>query len=84
MIKTFYESGDFKAKSEAEKWLAEYGYSYGSTQMNYPIGILKGDFCISKWRGMRKKEKGQLHGMMTSNDFRKGPVLIEILDIYFH
>ncbi len=83
MVKTFYESGDFKAKREAEKWLEEYGYSYGSMQMDKPIGILKGQIYISKWRGMTDREKGQLHGLMTSNDFRKGPVLVEIKDMYF-
>ncbi len=83
MIKTFYETGDFKAKSAAGNWLDDNGYSYGSMQMNKPIGILKGEVYISKWRGMTDREKGQLHGLMTSNDFRKGPVLVEIKDMYF-
>lgn len=83
MVKTFYETGDFKAKYAAEKWLDNNKYSYGSMQMDKPIGILKGEIYISKWRGMTDIEKGQLHGLMTSNDFRIGPVLIEIKDMYF-
>ena len=48
----FNEDGDFNAFYAAHHWLRERGYSIGSMCMDMPIGILKGDRCIAKWRNL--------------------------------
>jgi hypothetical protein len=75
---TFNQTGDFKAVNAAQKWLHENGYSYGSMCMDMPIGILKGDWCIAKWRNLNAKERKQLDGQLISKDFREGPVVIQL------
>lgn len=75
---TFDQTGDFKAVNAACNWLRENGYSYGSMCMNMPIGILKGDWCIAKWRNLNAKERKQLDGQLVSDDFREGPVVIQL------
>ena len=76
----FNQTGDFSAVNAARKWLQEQGYSYGSMCMDMPIGILKGSWCIAKWRNLTMKERKQLDGQMVSSDFRDGPVVIQLKD----
>lgn len=76
----FNQTGDFSAVSAARKWLQDHGYSYGSMCMDMPIGILKGSWCIAKWRNLTMKERKQLDGQMVSSDFRDGPVIIQLKD----
>lgn len=76
----FNEDGDFNAFYAAHHWLRERGYSIGSMCMDMPIGILKGDWCIAKWRNLNAKERNQLDGQLISKDFRKGPVVIRLKD----
>ena len=57
MKKVFDKTGDFAAFQEAENYLKENGYSWGSMQRDDPIGIMKGDYDIAKWRNLSAKEK---------------------------
>ncbi len=76
----FNQTGDFSAVNAARKWLQDHGYSYGSMCMDMPIGILKGSWCIAKWRNLTPKERNQLDGKLISLDFRNGPVIIQLKD----
>ena len=64
----FHGNGEtFSAKYEAEAWLSKNGYSYGSSSVDGPQGVVKGeDVYISKWRGMTTKEKSQLDGTLRA------------------
>lgn len=75
--KTFSEPGNFEALYSAQKWLEQNGYSFGSNCRGSPIGILKGDFIIAKWRNLTKREIDQLDGELTG-DMRNGPVTIRL------
>lgn len=74
----FNESGDFQSYYKACEWLKENGYSYGSMERGEPIGLMKGDFNISKWRNLRPFEREKLDGIMTSRSFRESSVKITI------
>ena len=73
------QKGDFAAYYAACDWCKKNGVSYGSMQRDDPIGLMRGDCDISKWRNMTKKEQDSLDGQMTG-DKRNGPVIIEIKD----
>jgi hypothetical protein len=75
--KKFEQKGTWAAYDVARQWLKESGYSYGSSSVDGPVGILKGDFCISKWRNMTPKERSQLDGTL-SGELREGPVVIRL------
>jgi len=68
-IKIFHGDGStFSARYEAEKWLTENGYSYGSSCAMFPTGIVKGEnIYIAKWRNMSKKERNALDGELHAN-----------------
>jgi hypothetical protein len=76
----FNREGTFQALWAAQGWLEENGYSYGSTCRDMPIGILKGDWLIAKWKNLNKKEIGELDGVLISDDFREGPCKILIYE----
>ena len=80
MKKTFNQTGTFEAIRTAEKWLADNGYSYGSMQGRDPIGILKGDIYIPKWRNIPAYGRKKLDGTITGTDKRNGPVTVEIFE----
>lgn len=48
--KTFSETGTFQALYAAQVWLAQNGYSYGSSCVLMPV--LKVDFLIAKWNNL--------------------------------
>jgi len=80
---TFNGNGDdFSAISEAQKWLDDNGYSYGSMCGDYPIAIARGvGIQIAKWRNISKYEKdNEIDGVIKSLDFRCGSVTIEFKD----
>ena len=79
MTKVFNETGDFAAFYAASSWLRENGYSFGSMQRENPIGIMKGDWYISKWTNMSSDEIRQLDGRIIG-DMRNGPVTVTIKD----
>ncbi len=75
---TFDKVGTFSALYAAQAWLRENGYSFGSLCVGMPIGILKGTWSIAKWRNLTGKEREQLDGQLTSDDFREGPVVLRL------
>ena len=69
---------DFGDSEEAEKWLADRGFSVGRMQGKDPRGILYGDFDIQKWRNLSAEQRCFLDGWMVG-DMRNGPVLVRAL-----
>ena len=57
----------FSAKYEAESWLRENGYSVGSSSIDGPQGVVKGEAYISKWRNMTKSEQSELDGVLYAD-----------------
>ncbi|MBB4126260.1 hypothetical protein GGR77_001550 [Xanthomonas translucens] len=77
LVVRFEVTGDFVALRAAEAWCRERGVSYGPQQRGAPIGLLVGDYVISKWRGMSAAERAALHGTITG-DTRNGPLVLRI------
>lgn len=77
MTKIFDRTGDFEAFRDAESWLKENGYSWGSMQGDAPIGVMRGDYDIAKWRNLSTREINALDGTITG-DKRNGPVTVTI------
>lgn len=71
---------DFQNYYDACAWLKKNGYSYGSMQREAPIGVMKGEFSISKWRGMSEYEKNRLDGTIEflDGDPRFGRVVVKV------
>ncbi|TDF42481.1 hypothetical protein EYS14_03600 [Alteromonadaceae bacterium M269] len=69
-----YFEGDgttFSAKYEAENWLRDNGYSYGSSCVNGPQGVIKGEAYISKWYNLSVEEREEMDGALYAD--REGP-----------
>ena len=79
MKKIFTEEGTFKAFNAATKWCKDNGFSVGSMQRDAPIGLMRGDYQISKWRNLRKQEIYELDGKITGDKWN-GPVWVEIFN----
>lgn len=60
----------FDAYYKALAFLKTSGYSYGSMCGDEPIGIMKGDYRIAKWKNLSKEDKKELDGIVISPDFR--------------
>lgn len=81
MIKIFDKPGTFNSLYAAESWLRQNGYSYGSLAGDSPVALFKGKCYVSKWYNLSESEKKNVNGLMTSKNFREGPVKIEIFFI---
>lgn len=75
----FAITGDFAATRAAEDWCKAHGISVGTMQRGAPRGLLVGDFDISKWRNMNRREIAALHGQLIG-DGRNGPVRVQLFD----
>lgn len=75
--KTFDQIGTFSAYYAACDWLNANGYSHSSTCIDGPVGILKGDYYIAKWRNLTRKERSELDGTLAG-DFRNGPLTLRL------
>lgn len=75
--KTFSQTGTFRALYAAQDWLRENGYSYGSTCREMPIGLMKGDYCIAKWKNLTQEGIAALDGVMQGS-LREGPIEIRL------
>jgi hypothetical protein len=71
---TFLPAGTFQAFYNAENRLKELGYTTGSMCRHEPIGFADADKCdyVAKWYNLSQDDKGQLDGVMVSDDFREG------------
>lgn len=74
---SFEREGPFESWYACQRWLTERGYSFGSTCVMSPVGVLKGDYTIAKWRNLTPKERAELDGSV-SGDFRNGPVTLTL------
>ncbi|MDA3939618.1 MAG: hypothetical protein PF693_09945 [Spirochaetia bacterium] len=79
MKKVFDTKGTFKAKTAAEKWLTDNGYSFGSSCVYSPQAIKKGNWNIAKWRNLTVEERKNIDGIITGNG-REGPITVEIYE----
>lgn len=79
-MKRIFEGMDFGAYYAAETYALEQGFSIGSMCGDLPIGIMRGEYYIAKWRNLNVKERKQMHGIITSLDFRSGPVTVEVFE----
>ncbi len=75
---TFTNPTPFAACYAAEACLAKRGFSVGPMQGPDPRGILFGDYDIQKWRNLTAAHKAALHGEMTADSMRYGPVTIRL------
>lgn len=71
----------FNSLHEAESWLLEQGYVYGSLCGDAPIAIRKGeDFSHydlpEKWKNFSDEDKAYCDGVLVSQDFRNSPVTV--------
>jgi hypothetical protein len=77
--KEFKEKGTFQSMHVAEKWLSKNGYSSGSTCINSPVAIRKGEYDLpQKWHNLSALGKKSVDGIMTSSDWREGVVVVTI------
>ena len=70
----------FEAVRKAEEFCRVLGFSWGSMCRDMPIALMKGDYQIAKWRNLSDRERKACHGIMTSPNFRDGPVTVEIFE----
>lgn len=70
---------DFSALSEAENYLGNLGYTFGSMERGQPIGVHKDADYISKWTRMTREEQESLDGVLTASpSFRDGDVTLTL------
>lgn len=52
---------------DAEKWLTNNGYSYGSSSVNAPIAIRKGEYDLpQKWRNINNAGRAIINGVIIN------------------
>jgi hypothetical protein len=78
MRKAFKTGNDFDAFYAAEKWLKQNGYSIGSMECDRPIGIVKGDCYIPKWRYV--DDRAALDGVIATGGKRNCDITVIIFD----
>ena len=80
MTITFDQKGTFSAINAAQLFCAEKGYSCGSLCGQDPVALIRGkDILVAKWKNLTGKEKAFVDGLITSPDFREGPVTVKLL-----
>lgn len=71
----------FRAAWDAEEWLRQHGYSYGSTDGSRYQPIQKGEYTLpQKLYNFSNEDKAQLAGVISAFDFRHGDVEILLYD----
>lgn len=81
MKKTFSGEKDFEAYYNAEKWLREHGFNFGSMERNSPIGISKDEWISEcKWRYISQQGKNSLDGVICDGDHRGHFITVIIFD----
>lgn len=75
--KIFTDPGDWAALRAAEAWMASAGFSIGSMQAAEPMGVLRGDYLIAKWRNLSAAERAGLDGVLEGSK-RHGPVTVSL------
>ncbi|MBA6068357.1 hypothetical protein [Pseudomonas mosselii] len=78
--KTFDQEGTFQALYAAQNWLRENGYSYGSTCRDQPIGVMKGEWDIAKWRNLSRQDIAGLDGVLFGSPCN-GPIELKLKEV---
>ena len=65
IVKFYHNGGDFSAINQAEKYLKELGYTWGSMDYPLPTGISKQYGRIAKWSNLLFAEKQLLDGAIV-------------------
>ena len=67
--KVFHGKGEPHSGTwEAQRWLSKNGYSYGSSSIDGPTGVVKGEgHYIAKWRNMSSSEKAAMDGKLYTD-----------------
>ena len=77
---TFHHEKTFGALYEAQAFCKLKGYSCGSLCGDMPVALIKGEgVLVAKWRNLTGKERAFVDGLITSQDFREGPVTVKLL-----
>lgn len=77
----FNVKGTFESFYSAQAWCAANGYEEGSMCSPMPIAIMKGEYDLPwKWKNLTKKERSIVDGVIVSNDFREGEVIVYIFN----
>jgi hypothetical protein len=78
---TFLAEGTFQSLYEAQGWLHENGYSYGSLSRNMPVAIKDGPYDLpQKWKNFDTEDEELIDGVMVSTDFREAQVEVYIFN----
>jgi hypothetical protein len=74
--------GTFCDLNAAMRWAANKGYSYGSLCGDMPVALKRGAvYDISeKWRNLTDLDIKGIDGVITSSDFREGPVTVILFE----
>lgn len=80
--KQFQQTGQtFGAMYNAQKWLSDNGYSYGSTDLSSYVPIVKGEYDIpQKYRNLSKSDIENISGVIHSFDYRDGIVEVRLFE----
>ena len=82
MTKLFPNTGeDFSGFHDAERWLIGLGYSVGPMQGTSPVGVVKGDERVAKWRHLSTQQRQLLDGRIVQHGgfgFRDGSALVAL------
>jgi hypothetical protein len=71
----------FESVYAAYRWCTENGYEDGSMCSLMPIAIMKGKYNLpQKWKNMTTAQRNSVDGVIISNDFREGEVIIYIFN----
>lgn len=77
--KTFPNTGTvFSGLSAASMYLKRKGYSLGTMDVPNPIAVVKGKWRIGKWNNLLKVEREAVDGIMESDNFRDGDVIVRM------
>jgi len=68
----------FSAMTDAENWLTKNGYSFGSSCVDCPQAILKGDFLIAKWRNLTQKERSKIDGKLHAGREGHATIVLKV------
>jgi len=72
----FDGNGDFESLKVASSFAKKRGYSCGELDSKNPIALAAEGWTVGKWHNISVKSYPRLKGIMVSDDFRSGPVVV--------
>lgn len=67
---------DFQASREVEGLARSMGYAIGSMEHSNPVALYRGASRVGKWNSLDSECVKRLDGIIVSDDFRSGPVVM--------